>query len=113
MIECDFSEVASAVNAVESLKRASGRIGFGGALLQPVHKSGRLIGVTETEKCVDRESRIAYPRVAIVPVANSANLFGKAARGSRYDGSGGGVREQLQGKRGPHHHFAPSSRVAT
>ena len=46
-----------------------------------------------------REGRVAYPGVAVVPVALAAGRLGQRRRGGREHGPGGRVRQPLQGQR--------------
>src|SRR5215467_7317676 len=75
-----FHQVATAVNAVHDLQRAVlGRLNVGDEL----HK---LVGFPvqfEPVECLEHESRVTHPRVAVVPVPLSAGCLWEGGRESR------------------------------
>src|SRR3712207_8173599 len=50
----------------------------------------------QREQGVDRERRVPYPGVAVVPVALAADLLGQAGRRCRDEAAGGGVGQELE-----------------
>src|SRR5215469_9862728 len=75
-----FGQLATAVNAVHDLQRAVlGRLNVGDEL----HK---LVGFPvqfEPVECLEHESRVTHPRVAVVPVPLSAGCLWEGGRESR------------------------------
>src|SRR4051812_6366400 len=115
VVELHFLDVPRPVDAVHDLQRRAG----GSMTVSPVSEPGgepakevlRLLGVSETEQGVDGERRVAYPRVAVVPVALTAGLLRQAGGRRRDECPRGFVGHQLQRDRGPLHVLAPATHV--
>ena len=71
-----------------------------------------LRGVAEREERVQREGRVADPRVAVVPVAFAADLLGKRGRRRCHDRAGRRVRQPLEHEPAPQHLLAVRALVA-
>ena len=91
--QLDLGEAVLAAHAVHDLRV---RRRAGDRAQQPVHPRARLLGVATEHQGVERERGIAQPAVAIVPVANATELFGKPGRRRRDDAAGRRVRQRLQ-----------------
>lgn len=57
------------------------------ALHDELHVRVGLCPKAQTEEDVDSEARVADPRVSIIPVPHTPNVFGDGERGRRNDGT--------------------------
>ena len=109
----DLRKVGAAVDAVHDLERARrADLPLARAVGQPAHERGRLLGEAEPQQAVERERRVADPRVAVVPVALAPDLLGQRRRGRRHQRPGRRVGQQLQRQRRALHGLAPAAAVA-
>ena len=112
--QLELRQVRAPVDRVHDLQRA-GLVGMvlalAGPLLEPVHERAGLLGEAEPQERVQREGRVADPRVAVVPVARAADRLGQARRGGRDDGARRLVGQQLQRQRRARDHLAPATPV--
>jgi hypothetical protein len=58
------------------------------------------------------EGRVPQPAVAVVPVADPAELLGQRGGGGGDDAAGGGVGQRLQGEQGAEHRVLPATLVS-
>src|SRR5262249_37609128 len=79
MVERLFRKLAASVDAVHELQRsvpvAVGRVEAAG---EEAGEGLGLVREAESQERVERERGVADPRVAVVPVARAAELFGEA-----------------------------------
>ena len=90
----------------------AGRALLAEALGQPVHERRGLLGEAEPQERVQREGRVADPRVAVVVVPHAADVLGQARRRRGDDRARRPVRHQLERQRRAVDHLAPAALVA-
>ena len=78
---------------------------------QPVQEGERLVIAAEVNQRVRGHAGIAQPAVAVVPVADAADVFGQAGGGGGKDGAGGAVHERLQCQRAAAHQVGLEDRA--
>ena len=81
------------------------------ALGEPLHEVAGLLGEADPHERVDGEGRVADPHVAVVPVADAAEVLGQRAGRRRDHRARGLVGEQLQGQRRAVDGLAPAPAV--
>ena len=74
---------------------------------QPVAPRQRLLGIAADEKRIEREGRVPQPAVAIVPVADAADLLRQRGGRGRDDAPRRCERQRLQGDQGTHDFVGP------
>src|SRR5262249_6435496 len=62
---------------------------LGCIILDPIDESRGFFSEADAERAIDRERRIPWPGVTVIPVANTTNNLGQAGGGSSNDGSRG------------------------
>ena len=82
---------------------------FAASVLDPRHERGGLIVKAQPVQAIKREGGVAYPGVAIVPIASLADGFGEAESRCRRDGPIALARQHFQGQRGTADHLAPTA----
>src|SRR5947209_5386708 len=98
-----------AVERVDGLQAVAAR---DAEAVEPVEEVRGLVVVAEKHQRVEDERRVAQPRVAVVPVAHAADLFGQR-RGRRGDERARRlVRQKLQGERAAAHVLGVTTFVA-
>src|SRR4029077_7797221 len=79
--------------------------------LKPIDKSCGFLSEANAEKAINRESRVARPGIAVIPVPNTSNDFRQTGGGSGDDRSGGIESKKLQGQCRSAHLLPPASLV--
>ena len=98
MAERGFGQVLTAIDAIDGLQRAV-RLKLATKGLDPFHKPVRLIRQSHAQQPVNRESRIANPAVAVIPVALAAGIFRQTAGRRGHDRAGRLISQQLEYQR--------------
>src|SRR5262249_3602178 len=110
--ELDLGELVAPVDAVHDLERPARSVLLGHAIGEKVHEARSLARVTETQECVDRESRVADPGVTIIPVPDASDFLRKAGRRRCDDRAARVERQQLEHESGTLNHLAPAALIA-
>ena len=112
VVELLLLQVGAAVHAVHDPQPVDlARLHLAEAVGQPLHELLGRVVESEQEQRVEREGRVADPRVAVVPVSRAADLLGEARGRGGDDCARRLVGEQLQRERRALHHLAPASPV--
>src|SRR3954451_3212504 len=99
MVERILLEVTRPVDAIHDVQRYAAVAGVDDPVTKPLDEPLCLLEETEPEQRVDRERSVADPRVAVVPVALTAGLFGESGRGRSDERTRRFVGHQLEGHR--------------
>ena len=95
-VELVLRDEALAADAVHDLQALPAREAAGGGVGEEVEEPARLEAAPARRERADREAGVAHPRVAVVPVADAADLLGQRRRRRRDDRAGRRVVERPQ-----------------
>jgi hypothetical protein len=103
VVERALGQAACAVDVVEHLEV---RVGQPRRVQHPLEERVRLVAAAEVEEGLEGDRGVAWPAVAVVPVARAADRLGQRAGGGDHR-PGQGVGEELQGQEAADHRVAP------
>jgi len=113
-LEVAQRRLVQAMAPVDPVDHLEGAVGLElpAAGLDPPHEGAGFVSEPDPEQRVEREARVADPRVAVVPVPLAADPLREARRRGGDDGPGRVEAEELERQCRPVHHLAPPARVA-